>query len=184
MSFASLCVFTYAYPVSFLSKNHKEVLAVRKSYRKEVLALLSCNRKEVLAVSRTQAQVICNQPQELLLADAKRSSCACIIFGLYCRLCHQSNQYLIIVDAHSRWPEVIGPMKTTTAEATANAMHNIFAKYGLPKQIVSDNGPPFQFAEYKELLHVRAKCHEACQGKCGNMELWYNTPHHTLAEFT
>ena len=85
MSFASLCVFTYAYhPVSFLSKchtkNRKGVLAVRTSYRKEVLALLSCSRKEVLAVSRTQAQATCNQPQELLLADAKRSSCECIIF--------------------------------------------------------------------------------------------------------
>ena len=63
---------------------------------------------------------------------------------------HQSNHYLIIVDAHSKWPEVIGPMKTTTAEATGNAMHNIFARYGLPKQIVSDNGPPFQSAEYEE----------------------------------
>ena len=100
MSFASLCVFTYAYPVSFLSKchakNRKEVRAVRTSYRKEVLALLTRSRKEVLAlltrsrkevlaVSRTQAQATCNQPQEeLLLADAKRSSCACIIFGLHC----------------------------------------------------------------------------------------------------
>ena len=89
MSFASLCVFTYAYPVSFLSKchakNHKEVLAVRTSYRKEVLVLLSCSHKEVLAVSRTQAQATCNQLQEeLLLADAKRSTCACIIFKLYC----------------------------------------------------------------------------------------------------
>ena len=78
--------FSLARTVSFLSKyNCKEVLAVRTSYRKEVLALLSCNRKEVLAVSRTQAQVTRNQPQEeLLLADAKRSSCVCIIFGLYC----------------------------------------------------------------------------------------------------
>ena len=86
MSFASLCIFTYTHPVLFLSKCYrKEVLAVRTSYRKEVLALLSYNRKEVLAVSRTQAQVTRNQPQEeLLLADAKRSSCACIIFGLYC----------------------------------------------------------------------------------------------------
>ena len=67
------------------AKNRKEVLVVRTSYRKEVLAPLSCSRKEVLAVSRTQAQATCNQPQEeLLLADAKRSSCACIIFGLYC----------------------------------------------------------------------------------------------------
>jgi len=65
---------------------------------------------------------------------------------------HQSNHYLIIVDAHSKWPEVIGPMKTTTAEATANAMRNIFARYGLPKQVVSDNGPPFQSAEYGEFL--------------------------------
>ena len=84
MSFASLCGFTYAYPVLFLSKCYRKeqqrlVLAVWKSYRKEVLALLLCNRKEVLAVSRTQAQ------EELLLADAKRSSCACIIFGLYCK---------------------------------------------------------------------------------------------------
>ena len=89
MSFASLCVFTYAYPVSFLSmchtKNRKEVLAVRTSYRKEVLALLSCSSKEVLAVSRTQAQATRNQPQEeLLLAGAKRSSCVRIILRLYC----------------------------------------------------------------------------------------------------
>ena len=89
MSFASLWGFTYAYPVSFLSKCHaknsKEVLAVRTFYHKEVLALLSCSHKEVLAVSRTQAQATRNQPQEeLLLVDAKRSSCACIIFGLYC----------------------------------------------------------------------------------------------------
>ena len=40
--------------------------------------------KEDLAVSRTQAQATHNQPQELL-AGAKRSSCACIIFGLYCK---------------------------------------------------------------------------------------------------
>ena len=58
----------------------------------------------------------------------------------------QSNHYLR-VDSHSKWPEVIGPMKTTTAEATANAMRNIFARYGFLKQIVSDNGPAFQSAE-------------------------------------
>ena len=32
---------------------------------------------------------------------------------------NHSNHYLIIVDAHSQQPEVIGPMKTTTTEATA-----------------------------------------------------------------
>jgi len=65
---------------------------------------------------------------------------------------HQSSHCLIIVDAHSKWPEVIGPMNTTTAEATANVLRNIFARYGLPKQVVSDNGPPFQSAENGEFL--------------------------------
>ena len=31
-------------------------------------------------------------------------------------------------------------------------MRNIFARYGFPKQIVSDNDPPFQSAEYEEFL--------------------------------
>ena len=65
---------------------------------------------------------------------------------------HQAKHYLIMVDAHSKWPEVIGPMKTTTADSTINAMRNIFARYGLPTQVVSDNGPPFQSAEYEEFL--------------------------------
>ena len=43
-------------------------------------------------------------------------------------------------------------MKTTTADSTINAMRNIFARYGLPTQVVSDNGPPFQSAEYEEFL--------------------------------
>ena len=74
---------------SVTAKNRKEVLAARTYYRKEVLALLSCNHKEVLVVSRTQAQATRNQPQEeLFLPDTKRSSCVCIIFGLYFKFCN------------------------------------------------------------------------------------------------
>ena len=65
---------------------------------------------------------------------------------------HQAKHYLIMVDAQSKWPEVIGLMKTTTADSTINAKRNIFARYGLPAQVVSDNGPPFQSAEYEEFL--------------------------------
>ena len=43
-------------------------------------------------------------------------------------------------------------MKTTTVGATCNALHSVFARYGLPAQIVSDNGPPFQSVEYSEFL--------------------------------
>ena len=62
---------------------------------------------------------------------------------------HQSNHYLIVFDAHSKWPEVIIPMTSTTPEATASAMRNIFAIYGLPN---NDNGPPLKSAENEEFL--------------------------------
>lgn len=65
---------------------------------------------------------------------------------------HEGNHYLVVVDAHSKWPEVIGPMKITSAEATINALRCIFGRYGLPEQVVSDNGPPFQSAEYDDFL--------------------------------
>ena len=56
---------------------------------------------------------------------------------------YRGNHFLIMVDAQSKWPEVIGPMPTTNAEATTNALRVVFARNGLPSQVVSDNGPPF-----------------------------------------
>lgn len=50
--------------------------------------------------------------------------------------------FLIVVDAHSKWLEVI-PMATTTAEKTLEALRTLFAQYGLPRRLVSDNGPQF-----------------------------------------
>ena len=52
--------------------------------------------------------------------------------------------------AHSKWPEVVGPMRTTNLEVTTNVMCCIFARYGLLEQVISANGPPFQSAEYRE----------------------------------
>ena len=47
---------------------------------------------------------------------------------------------LIVLDAHSKWPEVI-IMTTTTATKTIAVLRNIFSRNGLPKQVVTDNGP-------------------------------------------
>ena len=64
---------------------------------------------------------------------------------------HQANHYLVIVDAHSKWPEIIGPIKTINLEATT-ALRSIFTSCGLPTQVVSDNGPPFKSFGYGEFL--------------------------------
>ncbi len=50
--------------------------------------------------------------------------------------------FLIVVDAFSKWLEVI-PMRTTTAPATVKVLRDLFARFGLPIHVVSDNGSQF-----------------------------------------
>ena len=75
-----------------------------------------------------------------------------------------------MVDAHSKWPEVVEMGSTTTA-ATIRELRRIFASYGLPEQLVSDNGPQFIASEFAMFLrknrvkHVRsAPYHPASNG--------------------
>lgn len=56
---------------------------------------------------------------------------------------------LLLVDAHSKWPEII-PMRSTTAKATIFQLKLIFARFGLPERIVTDNGPQFSSDEFKD----------------------------------
>jgi hypothetical protein len=57
-------------------------------------------------------------------------------------------RYLVLVDAHSKWIEVVA-MRGTDAGATTKALGNIFAQFGLPSQLVTDNGPPFSSQQFK-----------------------------------
>lgn len=49
---------------------------------------------------------------------------------------------LVLVDAFSKWIE-IWPMSSTTASKTVEKLQTVFAAYGLPEVLVSDNGPQF-----------------------------------------
>ncbi len=57
----------------------------------------------------------------------------------------------VIVDAHSKWPEVY-EMSCTTAQKTVDVLRHVFTTFGLPQQLVSDNGPQFVAAEFSEFL--------------------------------
>ena len=57
--------------------------------------------------------------------------------------------YLIIIDAYSKWLEVI-PTSTSTAQVTAKLCRRVFATHGLPCSIVTDNGTSFTGREFQE----------------------------------
>ena len=61
------------------------------------------------------------------------------------------HMFLVVVDAHSKWPEVV-MTKSTDSEKTIEILKCIFARNGLPELIVSDNGPQFVSAEFDSFL--------------------------------
>ena len=50
--------------------------------------------------------------------------------------------FLVVVDSYSKWPEIF-QMKSTTTVATVLQLCKLFSAYGLPEQLISDNGPQF-----------------------------------------
>ena len=60
-----------------------------------------------------------------------------------------NRNFLIAVDAFSKWTEII-EMTSTTAANTIKVLWDMFARYGLPEQLVSDNGPQFVSSEFFE----------------------------------
>ena len=61
------------------------------------------------------------------------------------------NYFLGLIDSHSKWIEV-AHMRSTTAQSTIDQMRLWFAAYGLPEEVVSDNGPQFISQDFTNFL--------------------------------
>ena len=68
------------------------------------------------------------------------------------------HMFFVVVDAHSKWPEVI-VMDSTTSEKTVDVLRELFSRYGVPTQIVSDNGPQFVSQEFEHFLKMNGVKH-------------------------
>jgi len=55
--------------------------------------------------------------------------------------------YVSMEDSHSKWLEV-EPMTTITTEKTIEVLRRLFARFGLPKQLMSNNGPQFTSTKF------------------------------------
>ena len=63
----------------------------------------------------------------------------------------KGSYYLVVVDSFSKWLEV-EKMKEITSSKTINVMKKLFACWGIPLQLVTDNGTQFVSAEFQLFL--------------------------------
>ena len=61
----------------------------------------------------------------------------------------RSVKYLILADYYSRFP-IVRRMRSTTAAATIDVLKQVFSEHGIPKTLMSDNGPQFTSKEFKD----------------------------------
>ncbi|GFT72185.1 uncharacterized protein K02A2.6 [Trichonephila clavipes] len=67
--------------------------------------------------------------------------------------------FFLIVDAHSKWLEVY-PMKVTTTKKTIECLRDSFARFGLPRVLVSDNGSQFTSYAFQRFMHKNGVRHK------------------------
>ena len=72
-----------------------------------------------------------------------------------------NKMYFDVVDAHSKWPEIY-EMSQTMSTKTITVLRHLFASYGLPEQVVSDNGPQFVSDEFARFLKANGVKHVRC----------------------
>lgn len=63
----------------------------------------------------------------------------------------QGKEFLILIDAYSKWPE-IKIMNSTNSSAIINVLRDIFATHGLPDILVTDNGTNLKSQEMENFL--------------------------------
>lgn len=60
---------------------------------------------------------------------------------------YEQGEYILCVDYYSKFPE-IAKLTHTTTKHVVTALKSMFARHGIPDEVVSDNGPQFSSAEF------------------------------------
>jgi len=59
---------------------------------------------------------------------------------------YKGRNYIMCVDYYSKFPE-INVLSNTTSSAVISSLKTTFARYGIPDELVSDNGPQYSSRE-------------------------------------
>ena len=67
-------------------------------------------------------------------------------------------EVLVIIDVHSKWIEAV-PLRKATAATTVSVLQTFFSNFGLPEELVSDNGPQFTAHTFSDFCKVNGIKH-------------------------
>ncbi|XP_060095763.1 uncharacterized protein K02A2.6-like, partial [Heteronotia binoei] len=88
---------------------------------------------------------------------------------------YQGQIFFILVDAYTKWLEVI-PVASTSTAAAVRALRRVLCTHGIPDTLVTDNGTAFTSREFREftdrylIRHIRsAPFHPATNGQAERM---------------
>lgn len=66
---------------------------------------------------------------------------------------YEGKKYLLAVDYYSNYIEIANLNKDSRTSNVIAHLKSIFARHGIPMQLVSDGGPPYNSIEFKKFLH-------------------------------
>ena len=91
----------------------------------------------LLQVLSTESELLCPTP----FTDYPWQKVATDLFEW------RKNTYLLVVDYYSRYTK-IQKLTTTTSADVIRQLKSIFARHGIPEELVSDNGPQYTAEEF------------------------------------
>ena len=68
------------------------------------------------------------------------------------------SMFLVLVDVHSKWMDV-HLMHSITSAKTIEKLCIILANHGIPRKVVTDNGPTFTSYEFQEFMQKNGIAH-------------------------
>lgn len=95
-----------------------------------------------------QANVPVHTQEPLCMSDLPSSPWEKVSVD-FCGPFPSGDYLLVVVDEYSRFPEV-EILQSTSARATIPKLDKIFSTHGIPLQVKTDNGPPFQSSEFAD----------------------------------
>ena len=77
------------------------------------------------------------------------SKLAIDILGELHGVANHARYIIVLLDLHSKWPEV-APVANITTQSVTTFLSNMFARWGIPDEIISDNGRQFVSKDFDQ----------------------------------